>query len=292
VGGFPCQPFSSMGEQPGFDCPKGNLFMEIVRVLKICKPQAFLLENVPGLLHMEDTLKTICTALEEAGYNVLLEVCDARCLTATSRKRLFFLGLRNDLVDDKHPVQVPFIPDLGLRASDVIDSSSLTVEEEDLFCISDEQLQRLSGEKYWKPAHLAWPTTTCKTLVSHYGKAVARGGSQLVPGSAYACGKSRNPRRFTPRECARIMGFPNSFVIPGKTRVEQLPMGRMKELYQMFGNAVCPPLISALAGSLLQHCSKMAGYKYHNNWVVWGRENAVRLANEATIRKTKNDSLD
>jgi len=274
-----------MGEQPGFECPKGNLFLEIVRVLKVRKPQAFLLENVPGLLLMTDTLSTIVKALTEAGYSVLVEACDARCLTATSRKRLFFLGLRNDLVEDKNPVEIPFVPDLGLRAQDVLDYETMNETEEKLLRITDEQLNRLDREKFWRPTHLAWSNVTCNTLVSHYGKAVARGKSQLVPGSAFSDGISRNPRRFSPRECARLMGFPNHFVIPDKKRPEQPPMGRTKELYRMFGNAVCPPLIAALAGALLHHCPEIAGYDSQSNWVVWGRVTAVRLAYEATTSK-------
>lgn len=290
VGGFPCQPFSAMGEQPGLKCPKGHLFLEIVRVLKVSKPQAFLLENVPGLQLMEETFATVVSALEEAGYTVLVEACDARCLTATSRKRLFFFGLRNDLVDENNPFEVPFVPDLGLRARNVIDYTSLSDAEEELLRVTYEQLQRLNSEKYWRPAHLAWPNAICHTLVSHYGKAVARGESQLVPTSAYS--KNSNPRRFTPRECGRIMGFPNSFVLPEKKRAEQPIMGRTKELYRMFGNAVCPPLIAALAGALLEHCPQIRGYKSHSDWVLWGRETAIRLARKATItqREERKDS--
>jgi len=291
VGGFPCQPFSAMGKQPGFECPKGHLFLEIVRVLNVSKPKAFLLENVPGMLQMVNTLQTIVASLEKAGYSVLVEICDARGLTATSRKRLFFVGLRHDLVDSKNPVEIPYIPDLGLRAGDVIDYGPLPSEEESLLRVTDEQLHRMDTEKYWRPAHLAWPNVTCNTIVSHYGKAVSRGKSQLVPTSAYnsVTAISANPRRFSPRECARIMGFPSHrFVIPEKKRQEQGDMARIKELYGMFGNAVCPPLISAIAGALLQHCPSIRGYDAHGDWVAWGRETAVRLAYEATLTKSKN----
>ena len=99
VAGFPCQPFSNLGEQPGFNCEKGrgHLFLQIVRALNLSQPKAFLLENVPGLLGMKDTLDVIVKAFCGAGYKVNAEVCSARGLTATGRKRLFFVGIRQDL---------------------------------------------------------------------------------------------------------------------------------------------------------------------------------------------------
>jgi len=98
VAGFPCQPFSAMGAQPGLSDTKGvhetenrgMLFTQIVRVLRVAQPAAFILENVPGLLYAQNgrALATIRTALGEAGYTVSYEVIDARCLTAQRRKRL------------------------------------------------------------------------------------------------------------------------------------------------------------------------------------------------------------
>ena len=83
------QPFSKLGTQPGLNCKKsGNLFLEIVRFLRVSQPKAFFLENVPGLLGMEKTFKIIVTALEDCGYDVTWEVISARGLTATGRKRL------------------------------------------------------------------------------------------------------------------------------------------------------------------------------------------------------------
>ena len=93
VGGFPCQPFSTLGEQPGLADEKGGfrgmLFTQIVRVLTVCRPSAFILENVPGLLHCDggEALKSIAEALRGAGYRVSYELVNARCLTAQSRNR-------------------------------------------------------------------------------------------------------------------------------------------------------------------------------------------------------------
>jgi DNA (cytosine-5)-methyltransferase 1 len=291
VGGFPCQPFSSLGQQPGLEDPKGSLFLQIVRFLNLAQPQAFLLENVPGLLQMTETFQTIVTALEETGYHVTTEVCNARGLTATNRKRLFFVGLRKySNGDDMPSFEFPYIPDLSLRAIDVVDYSNSEIPkvEWDLITLTDTQLTQLAeGNRKWKPgASMAWPNVVCDTLIAHYGNAVGRGGSQLVPMAAPG-----NPRRFSPRECARIMGFPNTFQLVGAMKIsettsdqrQQGDMARIKEQYRMVGNAVCPPLIAALASAVLEHCREIKGYTNHEDWVIWGRETAVRIALSATI---------
>ena len=113
--GFPCQPFSNMSNQPGFNCEKGRglLFQQIVRVLDISKPKAFLFENVPGLRDMDETFQHILGSFQASGYQVFTEVCSSRGLTTTSRKRLFFFGFRNDL--DVGTFEMSFVPDFNSR---------------------------------------------------------------------------------------------------------------------------------------------------------------------------------
>lgn len=293
VGGFPCQPFSALGEQPGLQCPKGrgHLFLEIVRLLKLLKPLAFILENVPGLLDMAATFEVILQALkEEAGYSVSYEVLNARGLTATSRKRLFIVGflLNNDQNGSKSvssDFEFPYIPDLSLRTHDVVcyDNSELTPMEQTVLPITKEQLAILNAGKKWRAAHLAWPNTVCSTLVSHYGNSITRGHSQLVPMDA-TCNEGY-PRRFSPRECLRMMGFPASYRLAPKRIDIQGDMAYIKENYRMIGNAVCPPLVASLAGAVLGQLSsrKDAGESDGDNeWVDFGRRIAVDLARQAT----------
>lgn len=299
VGGFPCQPFSALGEQSGLGCVKsGNLFQEIVRCLKVSKPQAFLLENVPGLLTMADTYQVIVEALTDAGYDVTSEVCSARGLTASGRKRLFLVGLRRhgnrgedhesghdedreNTVSDSNPsrsprFEFPFVPDLQIRSRDVLDYDDLPPEELKILRLTDDTFDQLLNCGRWRPHSLAWPNKTCETLISHYGNAVGRGESQLVP-----CSAPHAPRRFSVRECARLMGFPNSYEFL-EPREHQSPMGYRKEQYRMIGNAVCPPLIAALAGAVLHHC-RFGDPSIDNwDWVQRGREVAVQLALAAT----------
>lgn len=232
VGGFPCQPFTALGTQSGFDCEKGRglLYLEIVRLMRASRPKAFLLENVPGLLTMTDSYEAIVTAFQSAGYQVTTQVCSARGLTATNRKRLFFVGIRNDPTGSgTKPFEFPFVPDLKLRAEHILDYETLPDGEMEILRLTDNTFQQLSNNRRWKPASMAWPNRTCVTLTSHYGNSVGRGESQLVP-----CSSPHHPRRFSVRECARLMGFPNSYRLLPK-RDNQGDMAYRKENYRMFG---------------------------------------------------------
>ena len=299
VAGFPCQPFSTLGQQPGFDCEKGrgHLYVQIVRALELSKPKAFLFENVQGLMGMKDTLDVIVTAFRGAGYKVTAEVCSARGLTATGRKRLFFVGVRKDLVTaeestssnnqlapekaspspfDNSFFQFPYVPDLKICSHDILDYDSLPTSELDVLRLSEATLGQLSKSKKWKPSDLAWPNKQCNTLTSHYGNAVGRGESQLVP-----CSAPHPPRRFSVRECARIMGFPNNFKFSA-IRPDQGEMAHKKAGYRMVGNAVCPPLIAALAGSVLNAAGVEFGSEdvqpEDTDWTQKGRRAAMDLA--------------
>ncbi|KNC75036.1 hypothetical protein SARC_12431 [Sphaeroforma arctica JP610] len=318
VGGFPCQTFSGLGEQNGISdaSGRGMLYTQIVRVLKAKQPQAFLLENVPGLLKCDDgeALDTIIGELINAGYDVSHEVVNAKCLTAQSRKRLYIVGLRKGLQSVYEPFTFPCIPDLGLRAIDILQSDSeiheatpVPIENsirganlhadntahrdhampgcesstkpgrsdlESLYRLSDAQLNQLTNARKWKPSKLAWPDKPLNTLNSHYGVSVGKGESQLVPSPA-----PHNPRRLTPRECARVMGFPDSYTLLNRDPSSR--QGReayLKEQYRMLGNAVCPPVITALAGSVLARCTGTLGHRNRDDWASTGVEVAVALS--------------
>lgn len=292
VAGFPCQPFSNLGEQPGFNCEKGrgHLFLQIVRALELSRPKAFLLENVPGLLGMKDTLDVIVKAFCKAGYKVNAEVCSARGLTATGRKRLFFVGIRQDLAVQESKAastateasldtsfyQFPYVPDLKLCSHDILDYNTLDRLDTDILLLSEDTFAQLTKNSRWKPHHLAWPNKHCETLTSHYGNAVGRGDSQLVPSPS-----PHPPRRFSVRECARIMGFPNTtkFV---DARQDQGEMAYRKQCYRMLGNSVCPPLIAALAGSVLD----AAGVKMSRDSITWTQHglNVAIMLSLASLR--------
>ena len=334
VGGFPCQPFSGLGEQPGLSDTKvamgrkidvnavadsecggrGQLFTQIVRILKAKQPRAFLLENVPGLLQTDGgrAMETITTALSDAGYKVSYEVCSSRGLTAQSRKRVYIVGIRNG-----EAFQFPFMPDLGLRAKDILHTPeelasyadmgiphSLAEEmgnviPEALFRLSEAQMEQLlTRSRVWRPAKLAWGNTTCATLDSHYGVTVGKGNSQLVP-----CEAPEHPRKFTPRECARLMGFGASFRL-GQHKIDPSVQQRedydprvafntfIKEQYHMLGNAVCPPVIAVLAGAILDTANIPLGSEKHTDWTQAGLHVGVQLALNAVTPERLEAVLD
>ncbi len=198
VGGFPCQPFSSLGDQPGLKDPKivsgrkhgidkqssscftnddvftedgserehhaecngrGQLFTQIVRVLRDLQPKGFLLENVPGLLTTDNgfALRTILSSLESVGYHVSYEVCSSRGLTAQSRKRLYIVGIKKNIsyADDKEegralesssPFQFPFMPDLHFRAGDVLHRAEELEQPNDDTGIPADLFRRLDSQ--------------------------------------------------------------------------------------------------------------------------------------------------
>jgi hypothetical protein len=129
-------------------------------------------------------------------------VCSSRGLTATSRKRLFFVGLRNDLTQsDETRQQDTFefpVPDLQLKAENIMDCDELPSEEFNILRLVDDTTDILVNSGRWRP------NRPYDTITSHYGTAVGRGESQLVP-----CSAPHHPRCFSFRECA-LMGFPNS----------------------------------------------------------------------------------
>mmetsp|Transcript_5776 Transcript_5776/g.10337 ORF Transcript_5776/g.10337 Transcript_5776/m.10337 type:complete len:507 (-) Transcript_5776:46-1566(-) len=277
VAGFPCQPFSTLGDQPGFEDSKGLLFREIVRVLAATRSKMFLLENVPGLAQCDEgkAIKAIRQALEHVGYHVVLKTVNAKNLTAQSRKRIFFMGFRHGEADVSD-FSIPAIPDLRLRADDIFEP------EEDLeasglmedYTVSEEHFSRLQESRKWSRRGgmtdtLAWGDKVCATLVAHYGTSISKGNSQLVPRRA-----PFRPRRFTPRECARLMGFPNSYKLTEKGDSQSASVW-FRALYKMFGNSVCPPLVAVLAGAMLGH---VRGHAIEPDL---GRSVALRLALEA-----------
>lgn len=311
TGGFPCQPFSSLGAQPGFDDERGLLYKQILRVLRYSRPRAFLLENVPGILTKENSCETILLELRAVGYDVHVQVVSSRGLTAQSRKRVFFVGLlrgnQNEVGNNGSEFLFPYIPDLGIRAGDILHyraSTAAADNDDGKCCILDDlhsELYRLTAaqmdqlrtkSKRWKPSKLAWADKVCDTLDGHYGNSVGKGHSQLVP-----CAAPLLPRQFTVRECARLMGFPTDYALPGhdgggndhrEGLAQQRQQGKrafIKERYKMFGNAVCPPVVAAISGSILA-CIKTLNQE--RDWRVFGIEVAISLALDA-ILKDKRD---
>jgi DNA (cytosine-5)-methyltransferase 1 len=239
VAGFPCQPFSiagvskygSLGRGHGFlDITKGTLFFDIIRILNYHRPKAFLLENVKNL-RSHDRGKTwlvIQKALDELGYNWYDSVLDASSLVPQHRERIFVVGFR-----EAATFHWPHLPSNRPRVRDILEQ-----DVDDRYTLSDhlwDYLQRYAAKHRQKGNGFGYglvdPDGITRTLSARYYK---DGSEILVPQPG------RNPRRLTPRECARLMGFPDDFSIPVSDT----------QAYKQFGNAVVVPLAASVADSL------------------------------------------
>ena len=242
VGGFPCQPFSlagvsaknHLGREHGFkDKTQGTLFFDVCRIIKEKQPSAFLLENVKNLKSHDkgNTFKVIINALEkELNYDIHYKVIDAGKVVPQHRERIFIVGFREPL-DFKFPELVDKRPVLG----DVLEDS---VDEK--YTLKDGTWNALQRHKAKHKAkgngfgfNLADKKGIAKTLSARYYK----DGAEILIDQG-----KKNPRRLTPRECARIMGFPEKFKIPVSDN----------QAYRQFGNAVVVPVVKEIAKAMVK----------------------------------------
>ena len=246
VGGFPCQPFSiagvsaknHLGREHGFkDETQGTLFFDVCRIIKEKQPSAFLLENVKNLKSHDkgNTFKVIINALEkELNYDIHYKVIDAGKVVPQHRERIFIVGFREPL-DFKFPELVDKRPVLG----DVLEDS---VDEK--YTLKDGTWNALQRHKAKHKAkgngfgfNLADKKGVAKTLSARYYK----DGAEILIDQG-----KKNPRRLTPRECARIMGFPEKFKIPVSDN----------QAYRQFGNAVVVPVVKEIAKAMVKCMAK------------------------------------
>lgn len=241
--GFPCQPFSisgvskknSLGRPHGFaDRTQGTLFFEIVRILDAHRPRAFILENVRNLRNHDrgrtfDTIERVLR--DDLGYDVHSDVLDARHVVPQHRERIFIVGFR-----EPRPFDFPKLEsDRTPRLRDILQKN---VDAK--YTLSDKLWQYLQdyARKHQAAGNgfgfgLADLNSTTRTLSARYYK---DGSEILVPQ------RGKNPRRLTPRECARLMGYPDSFEIPVSDT----------QAYRQFGNSVAVPVVEAVGAAVLQ----------------------------------------
>ncbi|MGB8684289.1 MAG: DNA (cytosine-5-)-methyltransferase [Candidatus Binatus sp.] len=242
VGGFPCQPFSisgvskknSLGRAHGFaDRTQGTLFFEIARVIRDKQPEAFLLENVKNLVghNRGRTFEVIRQTLEkDLDYFIEYRVLDAAPYVPQHRERLYIVGFREprNFAWPDSSVSYPSFRSILDRTPD--DKYTLTTHLWDyLKRYAKKHREAGNGFGY----SLADLEGVSRTLSARYYK----DGSEIL----ISRGPGKNPRRLTPRECARLMGFPESFVIPVSDT----------QAYKQFGNSVVVPLISDLASQIV-----------------------------------------
>jgi len=241
--GFPCQPFSLSGvskrnslDRPhGFECKEnGSLFFKIVNILKVKQPESFLLENVKHIMshNKGNTFSTIIDCLENVGYLITTKIVDARAMVPQHRERVFIVGFRRDLdIKFKFP-HIPYLrPKLKYILMDKTDEKYTLSDKLWKYLQKYKKKQREKGNGFGYS--LADPEGITRTLSARYWK---DGAEILIP----QVGK--NPRKLTPRECARLMGFPDTFKIPVSDT----------QAYRQFGNSVVVPVVEIIAWAMVE----------------------------------------
>lgn len=251
--GFPCQPFSSAGggSQLGFEDDKGRgmLFMEIVRVLRARQPKAFLLENVANLTQMNGgrLLAHILEKLRGVGYQCKWRLINSRVLMPQQRSRVYIVGFRAPPALARF--HWPVLPVLTTALRDVLEPDS--VDADPRYILSDKQFAKLSASPEFATRRVARLAGCARTLMGSYRTGGVR--------SEFVLRGSVVPRYFTLRECARLQGFPEDFLLSDAISQTPLEPGRKCKRqginpnrgYQQLGNAVSPVLVAAIASSLL-----------------------------------------
>ena len=247
LAGFPCQPFSQAGLRGGFEDTRGTLFFDILRILKIKQPTAFLLENVKNLKGHDNgkTLQVILSSLRQMYYVPEPEILNARDFgVPQNRKRIFIVGfLKPKFTNFKYPRP----KEINNSVGDILEKDKNITKN---FIISDRLWDGHKRRKIDNKAkgkgfgyslfHDDSPYTN--TISARYYK---DGSEALI-----STGNNSNPRKLTPRECANLQGFPKSFKLNSSKN----------NCYRQFGNSVAVPVIKALG-------LKMIGFidKNYNN---------------------------
>lgn len=270
LAGFPCQPFSiagvskknALGRAHGFECKtQGTLFFDVARILKAKRPAAFVLENVKNLKSHDKgkTFRVITETLEELGYWVAdvdvrgsddPKIIDGKYFVPQHRERIVLVGFRKDLgVNDGFTLRdiKKEFPERRPKLSDILDKKVddkyiLTPKLwEYLFNYSAKHKAKGNGFGFG----LVKGTDTTRTLSARYYK----DGSEILIDRGFDPEKglfdpvnmTNRPRRLTPRECARLMGY-----IDKTAREFRIPVSDT-QAYKQFGNSVVVPVFAAVA---------------------------------------------
>jgi DNA (cytosine-5)-methyltransferase 1 len=242
LGGFPCQPFSIAGYRRGFlDTGRGDLFFEIIRILRDKKPNAIFLENVKNLKSHDHgkTFEIISDALKDQGYHLKVQVLNSMEYgnVPQNRERIYIVGFRQKEQADAFEFPKP-LP-LTKSVADLLDKEAA---EKYYYTNSPlyKELKKIIVEKgkvyQWRRVYVRENKSgVCPTLTANMGT-----GGHNVP----LILDRKGIRKLTPRECARLQGFPESYKLP-----KDLPDTK---LYKQFGNSVTVSVVERVARQIMK----------------------------------------
>lgn len=246
--GFPCQPFSiagvskknSLGRETGFkDKTQGTLFFDVADIISRHRPKAFYLENVKNLTAHDKgkTFKVIKETLEELNYSIYYQVMDGQTYVPQHRERIMIVGFDKDVFKGKEHFSFPEQHSATRSVKEILDSN---IDEK--YTLSDKLWTYLQNyaEKHKAKGNgfgygLVDLNGITRTLSARYYK---DGSEILIPQ-----GKNKNPRKLSPRECARLMGYPDSYRLDQVSDVQA---------YRQCGNSVIVPLITDVSKQIIQ----------------------------------------
>lgn len=250
LGGFPCQPFSiagvskknSLGKSHGFlDETQGTLFFDVARIIKAKRPRVFMLENVKNLISHDKkrTFEVIKNTLNELDYSIHFKVLDGKHFVPQHRERIIIVGFDREIFKGEENFHFPFMPPVDRNIGSILEANpdeKYTLTNK-LWCY----LQTYAEKHKAKGNGFGFGMTDLKGISRTLSARYYKDGSEiLIPQP------NNNPRRLTPRECARLMGYPDNYLIPVSDN----------QAYRQFGNSVIVPLVSAVAKEIVKTISK------------------------------------
>lgn len=245
--GFPCQAFSLAGKQRGFEDTRGTIFFDIARILKEKIPAMFLLENVKNLKNHAkgNTFKVICKTLDDLNYWHETITVNAKYYVPQKRERIYIIGLKkesNSKEDFKLLIKKIKKSYEDQQQLTLPEFKSILEQNNESYTLSDKLWSFLQqhAKKHAAKGNgfgfglMTSEDNTSRTLTARYHK----DGSEVLVEQL-----NKNPRKLSPRECARLMGFPDNFnIVVSKT-----------QSYKQFGNSVVVPVISLFAHHMVNY---------------------------------------
>lgn len=287
IGGFPCQAFSQAGLKKGFNDTRGTMFFELQRILAEKKPKVFLLENVKQLKGHDkgrtlDTILKVLTGSENAHIEEQFKISDEarnalskqlnywvdfKILRAAdfgvpqNRERIYIVGFCKDYFgesqDFNNIFNWPTPPKKDTKLGDILEDLTALSPEDDCYTISD---QLWKGHQKRKKQHKKKGNGFGYTLYdenSPYTNTLSaryyKDGSEVLIDQTKL---NKNPRKLTPRECARLQGFPEEFIVDGVSQ---------SQIYKQFGNSVCINVVQAIADEIIKAIDELTMEKLHAN---------------------------